>query len=79
VPFLPGDRPARGPLALMGGMSPAFTKPGTLEALVGPAIGLSIKAIRIAGALILSGLDRTIEAALVRAMPDWLIDLTTRF
>lgn len=63
----------------MGRMNPAFTKPGTLEASVGPAIGLSIKAIRIAGALILSGLDRTIEAALVRAMPDWLIDLTTRF
>ncbi len=31
------------------------------------------------GAMILSGLDKTIEAALVRSMPDWLIDLTTRF
>lgn len=31
------------------------------------------------GLMILSGLDKTIEAALVRSMPDWLIDLTTRF
>ncbi len=31
------------------------------------------------GAMILSGLDKIIEASLVRAMPDWLIDLTTRF
>jgi cytochrome c biogenesis protein CcdA len=31
------------------------------------------------GALILSGLDKTMEAALVRAMPDWLVDITTRF
>lgn len=31
------------------------------------------------GAMILSGLDKTMEAALVRAMPDWLINLTTRF
>ncbi len=31
------------------------------------------------GAMILSGLDKAMEAALVRAMPDWLIDVTTRF
>jgi cytochrome c biogenesis protein CcdA len=29
--------------------------------------------------LILTGLDRSVEAALVTASPDWLTDLTTRF
>ncbi|MFM8751474.1 hypothetical protein [Rhabdaerophilum sp.] len=37
------------PLALMGGMSLAFTMPGTFLASVGPAIGLSIEAIGIGG------------------------------
>jgi cytochrome c-type biogenesis protein len=31
------------------------------------------------GAMILFGIDKTIEAALVRAMPEWLVDFTTRF
>lgn len=31
------------------------------------------------GAAILSGLDKTLETALVAASPDWLTDLTTRF
>jgi cytochrome c-type biogenesis protein len=31
------------------------------------------------GVMILSGLDKLMEAALIRAMPEWLIDLTTRF
>lgn len=31
------------------------------------------------GAMILTGLDKRIEAALVQAMPDWLVDVTTRF
>jgi cytochrome c-type biogenesis protein len=30
------------------------------------------------GGMILSGFDKTLEAALVRAMPDWLVDFTTR-
>lgn len=30
------------------------------------------------GLMILTGFDKTIEAAVVRAMPDWLVDLTTR-
>ena len=30
-------------------------------------------------AMILTGLDRTLEAALVAASPSWLLDLTTRF
>jgi cytochrome c biogenesis protein CcdA len=36
-------------------------------------------AMVLAAALVLSGWDRLIEAALVRAMPDWLVALTTRF
>jgi cytochrome c biogenesis protein CcdA len=31
------------------------------------------------GALVLTGLDKAIEAALVAAMPDWLVAFTTRF
>lgn len=30
------------------------------------------------GGMILSGLDKSLEAALVRAMPDWLVEFTTR-
>ncbi len=30
------------------------------------------------GAMILTGFDKSIEAAIVRAMPDWLVDFTTR-
>jgi len=30
------------------------------------------------GVMILSGLDKSLEAAFVRAMPDWLVDFTTR-
>jgi cytochrome c-type biogenesis protein len=40
------------------------------------ALGGSALAV---AALILSGLDRTVETALVTASPAWLIDLTTRF
>jgi len=31
------------------------------------------------GLLVLSGLDKVIEAALVASMPDWLVGITTRF
>jgi cytochrome c biogenesis protein CcdA len=31
------------------------------------------------GGLVLTGLDKIIEAALTRAMPDWLVTVTTRF
>jgi len=31
------------------------------------------------GALVLSGLDKAIETALVNASPQWLTDVTTRF
>lgn len=45
-----------GPLALMGGMSLTFTVLGTLVASVGPAIGLSTEAIRVAGAVVMIAL-----------------------
>jgi sulfite exporter TauE/SafE len=31
------------------------------------------------GALVLTGIDKRVEAALVKASPQWLTDLTTRF
>jgi cytochrome c-type biogenesis protein len=40
------------------------------------AFGLLFVAI---GVLVLSGLDKTLETALVNASPQWLTDLTTRF
>lgn len=36
-------------------------------------------AVLVAALLVLSGLDKAIEAALVRSMPDWLTTLTTKF
>ena len=33
----------------------------------------------VVGLMILGGLDRVAEAALVQAMPAWLVDLTVRF
>ncbi|TVR80923.1 MAG: cytochrome c biogenesis protein CcdA [Rhodospirillales bacterium] len=35
--------------------------------------------LMVVGLMILSGLDRVAEAALVQAMPSWLVDLTVRF
>jgi cytochrome c-type biogenesis protein len=40
------------------------------------ALGLLLVAI---GALVLAGVDKSVEAALVNASPQWLTDLTTRF
>jgi sulfite exporter TauE/SafE len=40
------------------------------------AMGLSAIAV---GAMILTGVDRRVETALVSASPSWLTDLTTRF
>jgi hypothetical protein len=36
-------------------------------------------ALLIAGALTLTGTDKVIEAQLVERLPEWLVDLTTRF
>ena len=44
----------------------------------GARIALGILFVAI-GALVLSGLDKAIEAQLVAASPQWLTDLTTRF
>ena len=41
-------------------------------------VGLGVMFVAI-GALVLTGLDKLIEAALVAASPQWLTDLTTRF
>ncbi len=41
-------------------------------------VGLGIVFVAI-GALVITGLDKSIEAALVAASPQWLTDLTTRF
>lgn len=41
-----------------------------------PAMGALLV---VTGAMILAGLDKSAEAALVAASPDWLVSLTTRF
>ena len=40
------------------------------------ALGLLLIAV---GGLVLAGIDKSVEAALVSASPQWLTDLTTRF
>ena len=69
------------PLALLGFLSREVLM-GWRERMsaAGRALKLTLGAILIAaGFLILSGLDKQIEAALVEASPEWLLDLTTRF
>ncbi len=41
-----------------------------------PLMGAALLGV---GAFILTGLDKIVEAALTRAMPDWLVTVTTRF
>lgn len=47
-----------------------------LAKLAKPVMGGALLAM---GVLIVSGLDKLIEARLTNAMPSWLVDLTTRF
>lgn len=47
-----------------------------IERTARPALGVVLIA---AGLLVLVGLDRTLEAAFVNIMPNWLVTLTTRF
>lgn len=47
-----------------------------LERLARPALGGAVLAL---GALIALGIDKTVEAALVQAMPEWLVYVTTLF
>jgi cytochrome c biogenesis protein CcdA len=44
----------------------------------GMKAGLGVVLVSL-GVLVLSGLDRSIEAVLVEASPQWLTDVTTRF
>ena len=58
--------------ALLGWRSRMMRTGRGLRALLGAALMLG-------GIAILAGLDKRLEAALVQAAPDWLVDLTTRF
>jgi cytochrome c-type biogenesis protein len=69
------------PLLLLGLLSrEAMTRWRNHMLLVGQFAkgGLGLLLIAI-GAFLLTGLDKSIEAALVAASPQWLTDLTTRF
>lgn len=41
--------------------------------------GLPLRPIQLGCLLILSGLDKVIETRLTDTMPNWLVNLTTRF
>ena len=49
---------------------------GQISQAAKPVLGAFIVLV---GALVLSGWDKSIEAAATAAMPDWLVSLTTRF
>jgi len=69
------------PLMLVGLMSRAALlrwRGRMMRAGQGGKIALGLIALSVA-ALILTGQDRALEAALVQASPDWLTDLTTRY
>lgn len=72
---------AAAPLAFLGALSREATlswRHGIVRA--GEKIKGALGAILIViGALILVGIDKTIETGLVEASPDWLTTLTTRF
>lgn len=72
---------ASAPLALLGMLSrEAVLRWRARVASAGRGVRVAFGAILVAlGLLIFSGLDRQVEAALVEASPDWLIDLTTRY
>jgi cytochrome c-type biogenesis protein len=40
-----------------------------------PLMGTALVSV---GALVLTGFDKVVEASLTRAMPDWLVSVTTR-
>ena len=48
-----------------------FTMVAASAAAIAPAFAI--------GVLVLTGLDKSVEAALVEASPQWLTELTTRF
>jgi cytochrome c biogenesis protein CcdA len=47
-----------------------------ISTLAKPVMGLAIAAV---GLFVLTGLDKTVETYLTNAMPDWLLNLTTRY
>jgi cytochrome c-type biogenesis protein len=47
-----------------------------LSAVAKPTMGIVLAAV---GLLVLTGLDKTVETHLTNAMPQWLLDLTTRY
>jgi hypothetical protein len=69
------------PLLLLGLLSREATARWRIRLLSAgqvTKVGLGIMFVAI-GALVLAGVDKSIEAALVAASPQWLTDLTTRF
>jgi len=66
-------------LALAYGSRQAIASRGGVMARVSriakPVVGATLVAV---GALVLTGLDKVVEASLTRAMPEWLVAVTTR-
>jgi cytochrome c biogenesis protein CcdA len=62
-----------------GGRASLRRRQAALRQAAGIARPLVGGALLLTAALVLSGGDKLIEAALVRVMPDWLTGLTTRF
>lgn len=69
------------PLAALGALSrEALTSWRARLLRAGNRLRAALGALLIlVGAFILTGADKQVEAALVEAAPDWLVDLTTRF
>jgi cytochrome c-type biogenesis protein len=72
---------AAAPLVIIGALSrEALLRRRRSIGVAGHAGKIVLGILMLAiGILILSGLDRSIEAALVAVTPDWLLDLTTRY
>jgi sulfite exporter TauE/SafE len=69
------------PLLVLGMFSREFLlrwRKHMLSAGHGVKIAFALLLLAI-GALVLSGVDKAVETALVNASPHWLTDLTTRF
>jgi cytochrome c-type biogenesis protein len=69
------------PLAILGSLSREVLMRWRTRMLEAGSKGKMIfgAVLLIAGLLVLTGLDKRVEAALVEASPDWLVTLTTRF
>jgi hypothetical protein len=48
----------------------------SLSRVAKPLMGVTLVAIGVA---VLTGLDKRLETAVTNIMPDWLVELTTRF